>query len=236
MKHKNIEFQFFFIRHGESESNIVTVLAAAKNYDAPMTKRGHDQALALGKRLNKSGIIFDRIYSSSLTRAIQTTEDILTGMSYKNIEFKKKNEIIEQQIPMWSGKKLEEVMTPEIKILSGEKGKWFQPAEGESERQVERRASNWIEDEFIDNKKWLENPGSYKIAVIGHGMTMRCIFHYITGWDANMIRKSQILNCSISRFNFGPNGWEIISINDSYHTYHFGDPVTDKVNAEKTIV
>ncbi|MBI21925.1 MAG: hypothetical protein CL780_06740 [Chloroflexi bacterium] len=231
MKHKNIEFQFFFIRHGESESNIVTGLAAAKNYDAPMTKRGHNQALALGKRLNKSGIIFDRIYSSSLTRAIQTTEGMLAGMNYNNIKFAKKIEIIEQQIPMWGGKKLEEVMTPEIKILSGDKGKWFQPADGESLRQVERRASNWIEDEFIDNKKWLKNPGSYKIAIISHGMTMRCIFHYITGCDTNIIAKSQILNCSISRFNFGPNGWEIISFNDSYHTNQLGDAVTDRVIA-----
>ena len=217
MKHKNIEFQFFFIRHGESESNIVTGLAAAKNYDAPMTKRGHDQALALGKRLNKSGIIFDKIYSSSLTRAIQTTEDILTGMSYKNIEFKKKNEIIEQQIPMWSGKKLEEVMTPEIKILSGEKGKWFQPADGESERQVERRASNWIEDEFIDNKKWLENPGSYKIAVIGHGNTSRAIFQYIMGFDERLIYRLGIDNTSISRFIFDSGGWSVACLNDKAH-------------------
>jgi len=231
MKHKNIKFQFYFIRHGESESNIESGMAYANDHNAPLTKRGHEQSLALGKRLKNSEITFDKIYSSTLTRAIETTTNMLKGMKLNYEKFEKFDHIIEQQIPGWRGKKFDEVMTPEIQLLSEQKGKWFQPADGESGRQVERRASNWLEDEFLDNPKWLDKKGIYNIAIISHGITLRCIFHYITGWDTKMMKSSysQILNCSISRFNFGPLGWEIISFNDSYHTEKIGDIITDKL-------
>ena len=88
MKHKNIKFQFYFIRHGESESNIESGMAYANDHNAPLTKRGHEQSLALGKRLKNSEITFDKIYSSTLTRAIETTTNMLKGMelNYQNFE------------------------------------------------------------------------------------------------------------------------------------------------------
>lgn len=48
MPSSDAEFNLYFIRHGESESNVTPDLAAGKNWDAPMTERGHRQALALG--------------------------------------------------------------------------------------------------------------------------------------------------------------------------------------------
>ena len=36
MKHKNIKFQFYFIRHGESESNIESGMAYANDHNAPL--------------------------------------------------------------------------------------------------------------------------------------------------------------------------------------------------------
>ena len=235
MKHKGNEFQFYFIRHGESETNVVPGIAAGRNFDAPMTPRGHKQALALGSRLGESNIIFDRIYSSSLKRAVETTEGMMKGMNLPNNSFEIVDAIIERQIPAWRGKMANEVITPDVKILSGEKGKWFQPADGESERQVERRASQWIEEEFIDNDEWLERGGTHKIAIITHGITMRCIFHFITGCDSNFIRRTQILNCSISRFNFGPSGWSIISLNDACHTRLIGDIQNEGIEQGDTV-
>ena len=73
MIHDNVEFDFYFIRHGESESNVTLGIAAGANFDAPMTPRGHRQAEAAGKRLADEGVTFDKIYSSSLVRAVQTT-------------------------------------------------------------------------------------------------------------------------------------------------------------------
>ena len=227
MKHENVEFDIYFIRHGESESNATPGIAAGENFNAPMTERGHLQAEALGRRLAAESVHFDRIYSSSLIRAVQTTEGMLKGLGIEGVEFHRVDDIIERQIPAWRGKMISEVLTPEVLLLQAVKGKWFQPADGESHRTVERRASQWIEDELINNEQWLSKPGNHTIAVISHGDTMRTIFHYITGWDTRFIPRTEIHNCSISRFRFDRGGWWVVSINDAGHTAALGDVVRE---------
>ena len=62
MIHDNVEFDLYFIRHGESQSNVTPGIAAGVNFDAPMTDRGHQQAEVAGERLGKEGVMFDKIY------------------------------------------------------------------------------------------------------------------------------------------------------------------------------
>ena len=149
------EFDFYFIRHGESESNVTPGLAAGANFDAPMTERGHRQAEAVGRRLAKEGVVFDRIYSSSMVRAIQTTEGLLRGMGQPDTEFDRVDAIMERQVPAWRGRPISEVWTPEVTLSAAGRGKWFQPGDGESARFVERRFSNWLEDEILFNPAWV---------------------------------------------------------------------------------
>ena len=103
MIHQNFHSDFIYIRHGESESNATPGMAAGANYDAPLTPLGQDQALLLGKRIKLEEWNFDRIYSSSLTRTVQTTELMLEGMGQKGRSFTKVAAIIEQQVPGWRG-------------------------------------------------------------------------------------------------------------------------------------
>lgn len=223
MIHDNVEFDFYFIRHGESQSNVTPGIAAGVNYDAPMTDRGHKQAEAAGERLGKEGIKFEKIYSSSLTRAVQTTQGVLKGMGMPDAEFEQVDAIIEKQTPAWRGKLAKDVMTPDILLTMAEKGQHFKAEDGETMRWVERRASNWLEDEILYNPEWYEKPGSHTIAIVSHGDTMRALLHYITGIDSRLAARSDIFNCSISRFRFGKLGWSIGSINDSSHTLALGD-------------
>ena len=97
MIHENVEFDFYFIRHGESQSNVTPGIAAGINFDAPMTERGHQQAEAVGRRLADEGVQFEKIYTSSLVRAVQTTEGMLRGMGIEGTDFVKVDEIIERQ-------------------------------------------------------------------------------------------------------------------------------------------
>jgi 2,3-bisphosphoglycerate-dependent phosphoglycerate mutase len=221
--HDNVEFDFYFIRHGESESNITPGIAAGVNYDAPMTDRGHKQAEAAGERLGKEGIQFDKIYSSSLVRAVQTTQGVLKGMGTPDVDFEQVDAIIEKQTPAWRGKLAKDVMTPDVLLAMAEKGKYFKAADGETMRWVERRASNWLEDEILYNPEWYEKDGTHTIAVVSHGDTMRALLHYITGMDNRLAVRTDIFNCSISRFRFGKLGWSIGVINDSSHTLALGD-------------
>jgi broad specificity phosphatase PhoE len=226
--HENVVFDFYFIRHGESQSNVTPGIAAGENFDAPMTERGHQQAEAAGKRLAEEGVTFDKIYSSSLIRAKQTTEGVLRGMNLDGTDYEQVDAIIEKQTPAWRGKLAKDVMPPEVRLLMAEKGKFFKAADGETLRWVERRASNWLEDEIIYNPEWYEKDGTHTIAIVSHGDTMRALLHYITGMDNRLVMRTDIFNCSISRFRFGKLGWHIGSINDSSHTRHLGDIVRDE--------
>lgn len=228
MIHENVEFDFYFIRHGESQSNVTPGIAAGENYDAPMTERGHKQAEAAGKRLGEEGVKFDKIYSSSLVRAQQTTEGVLRGMGLENTEYEQVDAIIEKQTPAWRGKLAKDVMPTDVRLLMAEKGKYFKAADGETMRWVERRASNWLEDEILYNEEWYQKAGTHTIAIVSHGDTMRALFHYIMGIDNRLAMRTDIFNCSISRFRFGKLGWYVGSINDSSHTLGLGDIVRDE--------
>lgn len=228
---KNFECDFFFIRHGESESNVVRGVWSGPNWDAPMTPRGFEQASSLGKRLTSEGVIFDRIYSSSQTRAVQTTKTMLREMNQCPDKFDQVDEIIEQQVPAWRGKRVEDVNTVEVLQQRSAGGKWFVPGDGkgESERIVERRFSNWLEDHVISTLQG-QAARRWKIAIVSHGMAMQCLFHYILGYDDRYIGKIQLDNASITRFKLGSRGWCLVSLNDSFHTLQLGDVNRDGIS------
>ena len=89
-----------------------------------------------------------------MVRAIQTTEGLLRGMGQPDREFDRVDAIMERQVPAWRGRPISEVWTPEVTLSAAGRGKWFQPGDGESARFVERRFSNWLEDEILFNPAW----------------------------------------------------------------------------------
>ena len=217
MIHKDFNCEIYFIRHGESESNATPGLASGVNYDAPLTTLGHQQAKLLGERFKNEKMSFDKVFSSTLTRAIQTTENMFAGMDNSNKSFQKVPEIIEQQIPGWRGVPTEEAYTNDTMTYIMEKGNDFVGPDGESIREVQKRATNWLEDELIYNRELCIQPQSLKVAIVGHGNTMRSIFHYIMGFDQRLTYKIGVDNSSISRFIFNSKGWSVVCLNDSSH-------------------
>ena len=212
----DFEMDIYFIRHGESASNVVAGLAAGKNWDAAMTERGHRQSVALGERLKEDGITFDAIYSSSQVRAVETTQGMLKGLGTPDVEFTRVDEIIELQVPSYRGVPRDEVYTPEMQLMREQLGKWFVPGDGESEKAVERRFSVWLEDKILANPELVGN-GSKRIAIVAHGISLRCLFHNILEFNDRFIRRFALANTSISRFRFAPTGWFPVSLNDAAH-------------------
>ena len=217
MIHKDFNCEIYFIRHGQSESNATPGIAAGVNFDAPLTKLGHHQAKLLGERFKSEGINFDRIYWSTLLRAIQTTENMLMGMENTDQLVINVPDIIEQQIPGWRGVPVEEAYTNDKMTYIMEKGRDFVGPDGESIREVQKSATNWLADELIYNRELCSAPKSLRVAIIGHGNTMRSIFHYIMGFDQRLIYKIGVDNTSISRFTFNSKGWSVMCLNDNAH-------------------
>ena len=217
MIHKGFQCEFYFIRHGESESNARPGFVAGVNFDAPLTPRGVEQARKLGQRFKGEGTVFDRVYSSTLTRAVRTAETMLDSMGQPGRPFEKVEALIEQQMPGWRGVSVEEAFTPETIAYMRTKGVHFVPPEGESQRVVQRRVSSWLEDELIYNEDLIRSHRSLRVAVVGHGAATKCLFHYIMGFNDGLITRVAMENCSVSRFAFSQEGWSILSLNDTAH-------------------
>lgn len=62
-------------RHGESEWNAKNLFTGFK--DVELTENGRAEAKKAGKQLKENGISFDNVFTSTLKRAIETTEIIL---------------------------------------------------------------------------------------------------------------------------------------------------------------
>lgn len=62
----------YIIRHGQTELNNAKVLQGRSDY--PMNETGMGQAREAAQKLKEMGIRFDHVFTSPLTRAIQTAE------------------------------------------------------------------------------------------------------------------------------------------------------------------
>lgn len=76
--------RIIFVRHGQSTENLA--MDKGEKYDKNkivLTDKGKTQAKKTGKYLNKIFDKFDKVYTSPVTRCIQTTDNILNEFSYK---------------------------------------------------------------------------------------------------------------------------------------------------------
>jgi len=73
------------IRHGESVWNKLNEFTGW--VDVPLSKLGIKQAISAGKKLEKTKIRFDSIYTSELVRAHQTLFHILEQFNFENIVY-----------------------------------------------------------------------------------------------------------------------------------------------------
>jgi len=215
--HQNFGCEFYFIRHGESQSNAVPGFVAGANPDSPLTDLGLAQARLLGERLKNEGVEFDRIYSSSLIRAVQTTETMLDAKGEGGRSFTRVDALIEQQQLGWQGVRTEEAFTLETLAYMRAKGSHFVPPQGESYRIVQRRVADWLEDEIIYNQELASKERSLTVAIVGHGTATKCLLHYIMGFNEGLISRIKLDNCSICRFRFDKDGWSVLCINDACH-------------------
>ena len=214
------EFYLSLIRHGESVVNI-TPDVMGQSGDTPLTERGWLQANLLNEGLYRSNVDFDHVFVSDYKRAHDTAISAM-GEDFPIILAPA---LREYDAGDWNGASRKKELTEDVRLKMGLMGSGFCPPNGESMHMVERRASKWLEDTILYNKEIIAEAKDRKdkkerpteIACFSHGMTIRCILHYIMGFDQNFIWKINIDNTSISKLHFGKDGWRLISINDTSH-------------------
>jgi len=205
-----------FIRHGESIVNQDSSRIAGQSPKSNLSEIGKKQCIYLGKRLKKENVKPFAVFSSPFIRAKKTAEIVLKE-SNLNLDIEIIEDLKEFSAGDWEGELRSQVYTDKQLRLMNTLGYIFTPPNGESQRMVERRISNWFEDQILYNPKFLQDDKEKLILIFSHGITIKCMLHYILGFSDRFIYRFELANTVICEFKFTQEGWYPISINDHSH-------------------
>jgi broad specificity phosphatase PhoE len=211
----------YLLRHSESQGNTRPNIIG-QTADTTLTELGLEQAFALGKRFAREGVEFDRIISSTYTRAQQTAKIVRKQSGFKG-EIELDDRLVEYNPGSWLGKDRAEIMNDidtykRFKSLG--MGFKFPGKNGESLNEVARRAMQCIEERIVHNEQTLKNSETKKqyIALFSHGMTVKSILSAILLWDPSFMWRTRIDNASITHLVYKPDeGWFLRGLNDISH-------------------
>lgn len=209
------EFNLYLIRHGESETNAQPDKMGQTCWD-PLTELGKQQAQKLRNYFKNKNQEWDYVFSSTYNRA-ENTARIVVENSYVDLHLA----LREYDPGSWLGVSRKETVTQDVKLKMGNFNHNFQPPNGESLNQVQRRVTAWLDENILYNnyifERFEELKRPLEIAVFSHGLTIKCLLQSIMGFDKTFTWKIIIDNTSVSKLSFGKEGWRIHSINDCSH-------------------
>jgi len=180
----------YVVRHGESEANLKRFFAGWA--PVSLTEKGVKDAESIREFMQS--IHFDKIYSSDLIRAIQTTETVLPGCEYE-IE------------PLLREINVGNLMYKDVLKCDAEMGEtltrnrtiWdYTPYGGENLTMLRERAAKFL--------KKLEDENYDTVAVFAHEGMLKSIFFNVIGAVA-LPKKLKCVNCSVVRFEYTDGMW-----------------------------
>lgn len=210
------ELIFHFFRHGQSEANVKNEFIGGDE-DSAITQVGVRQAKVLGQRLKEENLVFEQIYYSPLQRVVLTTKTVCGVAGYNFDKAIVVPALRERNQGVLVGVRSEEIYKGDNGRFITYQGPWFKPPGGESQKMVQRRVSAWLEEEILQNESFLKSERTLNFAIFGSGINFKCLFMDIMGFDASLLWKIRVDNCSISRFRFNHKGWFIDCVNDTGH-------------------
>lgn len=185
--------EFYFIRHGESELNILPHIVGGRSNHAQLTPLGEQQGTDHGHKVIAAGIKPDVVVTSPAVRTIGTMERSMhiVGISYKAIiepRFQELAQGVEEgaiRSETYPQEVLDEIARQDID---------FKFENGESIREVTERMVDGLDD-------YAEQFPSATIFVYGHGFSIRCLAGYIDGRSREEILSLETGNTSNTRIS-----------------------------------
>lgn len=202
--------KIYLIRHGETDRNKNGRHIIGQSPEEPLNATGRKQAKQLGMRLKKENIVFQEMYCSPYSRAVETC-------NIASKEFTEQKPILTEELREYdtgeaTGKNRADTITFDVLNEMKELGMHFNYPGGESLYEVEKRVAKWLYNVVQKHKDTYVN-----IAAFSHSMTLKCLIHYIMGFDHRAVWRLDIENTSISVFEFKLDNWFVKSINDTKH-------------------
>ncbi|MGC1382032.1 MAG: histidine phosphatase family protein [Candidatus Baltobacteraceae bacterium] len=200
--------QLTLIRHGPTEWNATRRFQGRS--DVPLSVRGRAHAQAIAAALAADPI--DRIYSSDLSRALETAR-ILSAA--RGIEVESDPRLREFDFGKWEGLTWDEIVTayPHLTGLGSTAAKRYAPEGGESFEEVRERLRSFL-DEIVR-----ADPAA-NVAVVTHAGPLHAIVSILQLAEADSPPDRLSLNFTpggISRIAMEEGRARIITLNDTGH-------------------
>lgn len=162
----NTETHFYFIRHGETDFNL-RGMVQGRGVDSPLNDTGLAQASALAARFTTTPV--DWIYSSPLTRALQTAQCVADACGITEIHTNP--DLEEMSWGIYEGQQ----QSPELAAAFDEmRDRWhageydFRVQGGESLREVRTRGLGAV-------TQLLQSHAGKRVLVVAHGRFLRIV-------------------------------------------------------------
>lgn len=160
------------VRHGESEWNAKSLWTGWT--DIALSEKGHEEARSAGEKLGD--IHFDIAFTSDLTRAHQTLDEILNVLTLTDLPTNKNSALKERNYGDYTGKNKWEIQKEvgEEKFTRIHRG-WDEPIpNGETLKDVYERVIPYYQKEILPELKLGKN-----VIVSAHGNSLRALVKYL---------------------------------------------------------
>ncbi len=167
--------RIFVLRHGETEFNADKKLQGHCN--SSLTSKGSDQARRVGTTLkqyveNRSF----RVYSSTLGRALQTSQIVCEELNYSYENLNKDPRLKEFSLGEWEQRTIPS-LEQEVPNLLAQNDWYLQAPNCETYESVRERLSSWLSDVTHDED----------IVVVSHGLTGIVLRGLLLGMDYTQV-------------------------------------------------
>ncbi|HCE3287855.1 histidine phosphatase family protein, partial [Vibrio parahaemolyticus] len=167
--------RIFVLRHGETEFNADKKLQGHCN--SSLTSKGSDQARRVGTTLKQ--YVENRplrVYSSTLGRALQTSQIVCEELNYSYENLNKEPRLKEFSLGEWEQRTIPS-LEQEIPNLLAQNDWYLQAPNCETYESVRERLSSWLSDVTHDED----------IVVVSHGLTGIVLRGLLLGMDYTQV-------------------------------------------------
>mgnify|MGYP000918925010 CR=1 FL=1 len=201
--------KIYLIRHGQSEWNILSKIQGQK--DAKLTDLGREQARKLGERLINENI--DVIYSSDLSRALETAKIIASRIQKPIVECKELREI---KFGPWEGLTLDEIKKQyeEEYLVWMRNPERFKLEGAETLEDLKERVMIYLDEIITENK-------DKNIAIVSHNATLKVIILNLLGMGNAFYKNISLNNVSLTIVERREYNNVLTLFNDTSHLKEF---------------
>ena len=197
MKKRNL----VLVRHGQSEWNAKNLFTGWKDPD--LTKLGLNEAENAGILINKTGINFDKMFTSNLIRAQKTGSIILSTMQQADVQIIKNQSLNERNYGSLAGLNKDDARKKwgEEQVHIWRRSFDIPPPDGESLKDTAERVLPYFNGEIMPNVIKGDN-----ILIAAHGNSLRALIMQLDGISDQDIVKLEIPTGAPIHYAFNKDG------------------------------